>query len=470
MCELLKQLKQFRDRLYHVFPRRADATMNLLDALASDSQARSAAELTLGPAFPRRYPSLYDAVDAVAGLPGDPAAAGERCGLEPAARRVVAGLLPAPSARPFWLFALDGVSLSRPHAVTLSDRSFVHRADPACGKMPVTIGHAYSLLVNLPEAGSMADPPWAVPLSSRRAPSGRGPLVVGAEQVKDLASDPELPWHGQLVVVVLDSAYSVVPFLGPVSEAPKVVAISRLRSNRVLYRLPGPRPAGQRGAPRVYGEPFKLGDATTRPAPDEVWSFDDCSRGGRTFGVRICVWHNLIMRGGAKNPGPLTVMQVVCTDAEGKMLYRRPLWLAVSGAHRAEIAAPEAYDAFRQRFDQEHFHRFARQRLLLGAFQTPDTAREVAWVFLACLAYAQLFAARHIARRWPRPWERYAKLPAGAVASPTTVQRDFGRIMGQLGTPASPPQPRGKAPGRAKGMPRAARKRHKVVRKSRKVG
>jgi hypothetical protein len=334
----------------------------------------------------------------------------------------------------------------------------------------VTIGHAYSLLVNLPEAGSMADPPWAVPVSSRRAPSGRGLLVVGAEQVKDLASDPELPWYGQLVVMVQDSAYSVVSFLGPVSEVSNVVAISRLRSNRVLYQLPGPRLAGTRGRPQLYGNPFKLDDATTRPAPDEVWSFDDCSRGGRSFTVRVCVWHNLIMRGGARQPGPLTVMQVVCTDAEGKLLYRRPLWLAVSGARRAEIAAPEAYDAFRQRFDQEHFHRFGRQRLLLDAFQTPDTAREVAWVFLACLAYAQLFAARNVALRWQRPWERYAKPKAGAAASPTTVQRDFGRIIGQLGTPASPPQPRGKAAGRVKGMSRAARKRHKVVRKSRKVG
>ena len=468
MTELL-DLKQFRDRLYSIFPYRADAIMNLLDAVSSDTTARSPAELSLNPAFGRAYPSLYDAVDTLSRLPGQADAASERSPLEPAARRVVAGVLPAPAARPFWLFALDGLSLGRLHAATLSDRSFVHQSNLVGGKTPVTIGHAYSLVVNLPEAQAMAEPPWAIPLSAQRAPTWRGLLEVGAEQIKDLASDAELPWYGQLMAVVIDSAYSVVPFLGPVSDAPNVVAISRLRSNRVLYALPPPREAGKRGPPRLYGEPFKLGDATTRPAPDEVWEFQDLSRGGRAFTVQIRVWHNLIMRGGAAKPGPLSVLQVVCTGADGEPLYRRPLWLAVSGARRAEIAAPLVYDAFRQRYDQEHFHRYARQRLLLDAFQTPDTAREVAWMFLVCLAYAQLFAARNVAERWPRPWERYHQPKAGVPASPSTVQRDFGRIIGQIGTPARPAKPRGKAPGRVKGMSPGTRKQRKVVRKSPKV-
>ena len=468
MPELL-DLKQFRDRLYPIFPYRADAIMNLLDSLSSDTTARSAAELSLNAAFRRAYPSLYDAVDTLTRPPGQVAAATERSPLEPAARRVVAGVLPVPSARPFWLFALDGLSLSRAHAATLSDRSFVHQSDPVAGKTPVTIGHEYSLVVNLPEAQTLGEPPWAVPVSPRRAPTWRGLLAVGAEQIKDLTSDAELPWYGQLVVVVIDSAYSVVPFLGPVSDEPHVVAISRLRSNRVLYQLPGERPAGARGPRRRYGDPFKLGDATTRPAPDEVWEFEDISRGGRAFTVQIRVWHKLIMRRGAAKPGPLTVLQVVCTGADGQPLYRRPLWLAVSGARRAEIAAPQAYDAFRQRFDQEHFHRFGRQRLLLDAFQTPDTAREVTWVFLGCLAYAQLFAARNVAQRWPRPWERYHKPKDGVSASPSTVQRHFGRIIRQIGTPARSPKPRGKASGRVKGWSPGTRKPRKVVRKSRKA-
>ncbi len=466
MSELL-DLKQFRDRLYSVFPRRADATMNLLDALSSDTSARSAVELSLNPAFGRGHDSLYKAVGALTRAPGGSAVAIHYSPLEAATRREVAGILPAPVDRPFWLFGLDGWTLGRPYAETLSDRSFVHQSDPVAGKPPVTIGHAYSLLVNLPEAKATGDPPWAVPLSPRRVSSQTTALAVGADQVKDLARDAALPWHGQLMAVVADSAYSVVPFLGPVSDDPNVVVISRLRSSRVLYRQPPPRHAGARGRPRLYGEPFKLGDATTWPAPDEVWTFDDVTRGGRGVCVQIRLWHNLVMRGGAHRPGPLTVLQVRCTDADGQPLYRRSLWLALSGARRAEIAAPLAYDAFRQRFDQEHFHRFARQRLHLDAFQTPDTAREVAWVGLGCLAYAQLFAARFIARCLPRPWERRPKPQAGAPASPSVVQRDFARIIGQIGTPAAPAKPRGKSPGRVKGSSPGARKPCKVVKKSR---
>jgi hypothetical protein len=37
------------------------------------------------------------------------------------------------------------------------------------------------------------------------------------------------------------------------------------------------------------------------------------------------------------------------------------------------------------------------------------------------------------------------------VMSPTLVQRDFGRIIRQIGTPAKPPKPRYISPGRRKG-------------------
>jgi len=41
------QLKQFREQVYQNFNKRADAIMDLLDALSSNSQARSVVELSL---------------------------------------------------------------------------------------------------------------------------------------------------------------------------------------------------------------------------------------------------------------------------------------------------------------------------------------------------------------------------------------------------------------------------------------
>jgi len=118
----------------------------------------------------------------------------------------------------------------------------------------------------------------------------------------------------------------------------------------------------------------------------------------------------------------------------------------------------------------EHFFRFGKQRLLMTAYQTPEVQHEENWWQLAQLAYVQLWLARHLAEAMPRPWERY--LPQfhtqaeNQEISPSMVQRDFGRIIQEIGTPAQSPKPRGKSPGRTKGERQQPRKRHKVVKKS----
>ena len=60
--EAISQLKQFRQELYGAFDHRADALMELLDALSSTPHARSVAELSLSPFFHRGYGSTYDAI------------------------------------------------------------------------------------------------------------------------------------------------------------------------------------------------------------------------------------------------------------------------------------------------------------------------------------------------------------------------------------------------------------------------
>ena len=45
----LDRVVQFRADVYSTFQRRADAVFELIDALASDTQARSPAELSLSP-------------------------------------------------------------------------------------------------------------------------------------------------------------------------------------------------------------------------------------------------------------------------------------------------------------------------------------------------------------------------------------------------------------------------------------
>ena len=47
--EIVPILKKFRDRIYHLFPSRRDAAMELVDALSSNKTANSIVALSLSP-------------------------------------------------------------------------------------------------------------------------------------------------------------------------------------------------------------------------------------------------------------------------------------------------------------------------------------------------------------------------------------------------------------------------------------
>jgi hypothetical protein len=52
-----------------------------------------------------------------------------------------------------------------------------------------------------------------------------------------------------------------------------------------------------------------------------------------------------------------------------------------------------------------------------------------------------------------------------SIKQPTQVQNDFERIIRVIGTPAKPPKPRKKAPGRKLGETQTKRRRHPIVKK-----
>ena len=143
----------------------------------------------------------------------------------------------------------------------------------------------------------------------------------------------------------------------------------------------------------------------------------------------------------------------------------RPMWLSVFGQGRHQLTAEEGWQVYCQRYDLEHFLRFSKQKLLMSAFQTPDVEHEENWVQLTLLAYVQLWAARSLAVNLPRSWERYLPSSVNGHVTPSLMQRDFSRIISQIGTPASSPKRRGKFPGRSLGQSQPRRRRHQVVKK-----
>ena len=459
---------KFRKELYESLDKRADATMDLIDAISGNQSASSPVQLSLSSLFRRQYASLHDAVDNFSMTGNTQSKHTEQ---QQKLTHVTASLISKPVKRNFYLLATDATSQPRQFAKTLSDRGFVYRPNPIKGNKPVTIGHSYSALVGCPEKEGDMAPPWVVPVSLLRIPTDEKATDIAASQIDALLGDTDLPFSETLSVVVGDTAYSAVTFLSQVAEHDNLVAVVRVRGDRIFYRKP--MTAGTqkgKGHPTWFGEKFVLGDDKTYGTPDETVSETFATRGGKVCNVTIMAWRNLMMRGKKNIPmhkHPFTVLRITTEDAEGNMVYRKPMWLIIFGERRNEISVKDAYDAYRQRFDIEHFFRFGKNRLLIDSYQTPETEHEENWWSIVALAYVQLFAASGIAMPGCHPWERYLpnfKRDSG-IPTPSMVQRDMPRIISEFGTPAKAPKLRGKSPGRLKGDCPGRRERFPVIKK-----
>jgi hypothetical protein len=113
------------------------------------------------------------------------------------------------------------------------------------------------------------------------------------------------------------------------------------------------------------------------------------------------------------------------------------------------------------RFSQEHGYRFQKQSLLWDQpkLRTPEQFER--WTHLVAIAHNHLVLARDLVEPVLRPWESRHR-----PATPQQVHRAMGKLLLTLGTPARPPQPRGKSPGRAKGTKMGKAKRFPIVKKT----
>ena len=459
MSVTTNQLKQFRNEVYQNFNncKRTDTLMDLMDALSSNTTAKTAVELTLNPHFRRHYTALNKAV--VVNAVPDQKLADLAC-----------QTIGAPIKRKFHLLATDVTSAPRPFADTLRDRGFVYQPNTIKGNKPIVIGHQYSFWAWLPESVQPKMGNWVVPLSVQRVSSQANKELVGAKQLSDLLADKDLPFGKALCVEVADSAYSKPAYLNANREHAHLVTIARARGTRTFYRQPVPedQPA-EKGHPTWYGNPFRLKEPETWDAPDQCAETTFVSHKKVTYRVEIQAWHNLIMRGKKGCPmrqHPFTLVKIRWYNQKGEALFQKPLWLIVMGERHMELSLLDIYQAYLQRYDLEHFFRFGKQKLLLDKFQTPDEKHEEHWWRLVALAYLQLWAAKEMASDLPRPWERYLPSAPDKQPTPAMVLRDMSRIIRQIGTPAPAPKPRGKSPGRRKGLKLIARVRQPVMKKT----
>ena len=114
---------------------------------------------------------------------------------------------------------------------------------------------------------------------------------------------------------------------------------------------------------------------------------------GKEYTVRLRRWNGLIVKGKngiSMHDKPFDVVKVEVFDRNGNPVNYKNMWLMVVGARKNLIEIKEVFMRYSRRFKIEHFFRFCKQNLLLGKYQTPDTATQNKWCTFSCLAYLNL--------------------------------------------------------------------------------
>jgi hypothetical protein len=337
------RLAGFRGELYRCLPGRADELFDLVDAvLCGGGPVRDLAGLSLVPGHLRGHGAVYDALNAGR--------------VEVGRLRWAAGVLPLQTGADRQIrLAADVCSWLRPDARTSPERLFCHvpgRGKNAGQRVP---GWPYSFVAALGPGASS----WTAVLDAVRIGPGDDDTEVTAAQLREVTGrlaaagawrpgDPD-------IIVVLDSGYDVIRLAWLLADLP-VVLCGRLRSNRVMYGAPPPKPPGLPGRPREHGDPVRCGDPATWTAP----ACAGAASAGRHGTVQVMAWNRmhpkLAKTGGWEgHPGKIprvegTMIQLRTAPRPGRpALAPMWLWAGVPDADPAGITV--LWQAFLRRFD-----------------------------------------------------------------------------------------------------------------------
>lgn len=428
----LNTWQQFRQQFYDSLTRAADALFNTADALLTETQAHSFPELSLSPFFERQWPSLYEAFE-------DGRIDQEKL------RAAFASYAPRPVEGERMWVGIDASRIERPESHTSADRTVVYKPNLPQNTKPITYGWQFSTLVVLPDQPSS----WTYILDQKRIESKQTAVEVAVEQICAI-----VPQLGCRPILTSDHYYSCAPFLVGTKEV-QADKLLRVKRNRVFYRRP-PAPTGKRGAPRKHGERFQCSDPCTQGDPDETWQGED----EKGQSVQVSAWHQLHLR--QARDIEVTVIRVVREIGIETKRAERVSWFLWQGQDPLPLS--QVWRGYRRRYSQEHGYRFDKQDLLWERphLRTPEQFER--WSHIMSFVHNQLVLARSLEQVLRRPWESRERQP-----TPQQVRRAMSPIVAQLGTPAKPPKPRGKSPGRAKGATIPTATRHEVVRKPKPV-
>jgi hypothetical protein len=330
----LARLCAFRSDLHACCTRRADALLELGDALLS-SQAPfpSLPHLSLEPVHQRGWGSVYAAL-----------ARGhvevERL------RDLLARHLPP--AYPL-VFAVDVTTWPRCDAECSPERGYYYHPWRHSAGQPIIAGWAYQWICQL----SFDRDSWTAPVDALRRHPTDDTDQQAACQVRALLG--RLPAGGPVPLVVFDGGYDSAQLTLDLADLPVVVLV-RLRSDRCFYADPPPRPPGATGRPRRHGAKFNCADPATWPAPTATLHTSDDQYGS----VTVHAWSGLHPKQqrhpghGTRGPRPIvrgTILRVQVQRVPAKTRPPKVLWLWWAGPGQPDLEL--AWRAYTRRFDLE---------------------------------------------------------------------------------------------------------------------
>ena len=434
----LDALRAFRDSLYRCFDRRADALFELGDAVLTAAQVvPSPVHLSLEPAHRRGWGSLYAALDR------------GRIDAEALRELLARHSLPASRGEPP-VYAVDVSVWPRCDAECSPDRGFYYHPSRHSAGQPIVAGWAYQFIARL----NFVRESWSAPVDVERVHPTEDANEVAAEQVKAfLRRSPENEEVAPLFV--FDAGYDPVKVQQGLEGWPCQILV-RLRAGRRFYADPSfAGPPAHTGRPRRHGPKMNCKDPSTWPEPSAEHACEDTGYGT----VRVRAWAGLHPKvrahEGRGSRGPLPVVRGTLVLVEVERLPRgerrrepRVLWLWWHGPGKAAPNLDLLWRSYVRRFDLEHTFRFLKQTLGWTTPRVRHPEQADRWTWLVLAAFTQLRLARACVEDRRLPWERH--YTPGRL-TPIRVHRVVSALLAEMDTPAKPPKPCGRSPGRPKG-------------------
>jgi hypothetical protein len=425
-CPASTTLGHFRDDYYRCLGRRADALFELTDALLTAGPLPSPVHLSREPVYRRGWGSFYAALRHGA---IDAAALGTLL-----ARHPLAGGQP--------IYAVDCSVWPRCDAEASPERGYYYHPSRHSAGQPIVAGWAYQWLTQLGfERNS-----WTAPLDVRRVHPVENANALAVDQIAGVLA--RLPSEGPQPLFVFDVGYAPTQLQQGLGDR-RAALLVRLRSGRCFYGDP-PAPKWT-GRPPRHGRKFACADPATWPEPTTEHACEDAQYGH----VRVRAWAGLHPKqqtrtgGGTRKMQPIVRGTVVLVEVSRlPRQTRKPqvLWLWWHGTGTPDLDV--LWRAYVRRFDLEHTLRFLKQSLGWTSLRPRYPAQADCWTWLVLVAYTQLRLARGIGVDRRLPWER--PMPATQL-TPGRVRRAVSALVPFLATPANPPKPCGRSPGRPKG-------------------